>query len=118
MAALRIVPTGLAMPWPAISGAEPWIGSYSPEVGLKEVEGTDGGPANEAEGRRPREPGITLDWSDRLHGSKSCSVRTNRCRVGHLHVTKQIFSQDYTIQFSWIRYDQHGSRVNEVMIQF
>lgn len=74
MAALRIVPTGLAMPWPAISGAEPWIGSYSPEVGLKEVEGTDGGPANEAEGRRPREPGITLDWSDRLHGSKSCSV--------------------------------------------
>lgn len=27
MAALRIVPIGLAIPWPAMSGAEPWIGS-------------------------------------------------------------------------------------------
>jgi hypothetical protein len=29
MAALRIVPSGFAIPLPAMSGAEPWIGSYS-----------------------------------------------------------------------------------------
>ena len=27
IAALKIVPHGLATPWPAMSGAEPWIGS-------------------------------------------------------------------------------------------
>ena len=27
IAALRIVPHGFATPWPAMSGAEPWIGS-------------------------------------------------------------------------------------------
>ena len=32
IAADRIVPIGLAMSWPAMSGAEPWIGSYSPNV--------------------------------------------------------------------------------------
>ncbi len=32
IAALRIVPSGFAMPLPAMSGAEPWIGSYRPSV--------------------------------------------------------------------------------------
>ncbi len=74
MAALRMVPIGLAMPIPAISGADPCIGSYRPEVGLKSAEGAEGAPASDAEGRRPREPGITLDWSERLeivHEKKS-----------------------------------------------
>ena len=31
IAADRTVPSGLAMSWPAISGAEPLIGSYSPK---------------------------------------------------------------------------------------
>lgn len=67
MAALRIVPIGFAMFFPAMSGAEPWIGSYSPDVGLKEgEEGIEGAPASDAEGRRPREPGITLHSSERL----------------------------------------------------
>lgn len=35
MAALRIVPIGFAMPCPAMSGAEPCIGSYRPGVGVK-----------------------------------------------------------------------------------
>jgi hypothetical protein len=53
--------------FPAMSGAEPWIGSYSPDVGLKEgEEGIEGAPASDAEGRRPREPGITLHSSERL----------------------------------------------------
>ena len=30
IATLAIVPTGFASPFPAMSGAEPWIGSYSP----------------------------------------------------------------------------------------
>jgi len=29
-------------------------------------EGEQGAPAREAEGRRPKDPGITLDWSERL----------------------------------------------------
>ena len=67
MAALRIVPIGLAIPRPAMSGADPWIGSYKPDVGLNEgEEGTEGAPASDAEGRRPSEPGITLDSSERL----------------------------------------------------
>ena len=32
IATLKIVPTGLAMPLPAMSGAEPWMGSYSPRL--------------------------------------------------------------------------------------
>ncbi len=58
---------GLAIPLPAMSGAEPWMGSYNPAVGLKSVaEGEEGAPAREAEGSRPSEPGMTLDWSERL----------------------------------------------------
>ena len=62
IAKLRMVPIGLAMPCPAISGADPWIGSYNPEHRLP----FSGAPANEAEGRRPREPGMTLLSSDNL----------------------------------------------------
>ena len=62
IAALRIVPIGLAIPLPAISGADPWMGSYRPLVGLKSgADGDDGAPAKDAEGKRPKDPGITLD---------------------------------------------------------
>ena len=61
-AALRIVPMGLAIPLPAMSGADPCIGSYSPGVGLKSGDdGDDGAPARDADGRRPKDPGMTLD---------------------------------------------------------
>ena len=46
MAAERIVAIGLARPLPAMSGAEPWIGSYSPFVPVP----------SEAEASRPIEP--------------------------------------------------------------
>lgn len=65
MAALRIVPMGLAIPWPAMSGAEPWMGSYSPNVVLSVT--LDGGPARDADGKSPSEPGMTLASSERLH---------------------------------------------------
>ena len=39
MAALRIVAIGLAMPFPAMSGAEPPLGSYSPNfVSFKDAD--------------------------------------------------------------------------------
>ena len=42
-----MVPTGLAIPRPAISGAEPWMGSYKPRLPSP----------REAEGSNPSEPG-------------------------------------------------------------
>lgn len=67
IAPLSIVPIGFAIPLPAMSGADPWMGSYKPSVGLKSLEGNDGAPARDAEGRRPKEPGMTLAWSERLY---------------------------------------------------
>ena len=46
MAADRMVAMGFAMPCPAMSGAEPWMGSYMPRVPSP----------SEAEGKRPMEP--------------------------------------------------------------
>lgn len=44
-------------------------------MGLKcSEEGEQGAPAREAEGRRPKDPGITLDWSERL-----IEIGMNRC---------------------------------------
>ena len=60
---------GFAIPCPAISGAEPWIGSYNPGVVLKLGELKSeivGAPAREAEGSNPKDPGMTLDSSERL----------------------------------------------------
>jgi hypothetical protein len=37
-----------------------------PEVTLNCAEGVEGAPARDAEGKSPRDPGITLDWSERL----------------------------------------------------
>ncbi|MNR13135.1 hypothetical protein D3C85_1295230 [compost metagenome] len=56
MAADRTMPTGLARSLPAMSGAEPWIGSNRP------------GPSapREAEGSRPMEPPSTEISSDRM----------------------------------------------------
>lgn len=77
------------MPLPAMSGAEPCMGSYRPGVGLNEGEdGTQGAPARDAEGRRPRDPGMTLDSSERL---KKHKAHLKRCqnKIGNLlHITE------------------------------
>ena len=100
MAALRIVPIGLAMPLPAMSGAEPWIGSYRPAVGLKSGEvasATEGAPAREAEGRRPRDPGMTLDSSERLKVATYRSAKEDRpLRLGGTHMSPKRFSVKMT----------------------
>ena len=62
IAALRIVPIGLAIPFPAMSGAEPWMGSYRPGVVLKStVSAAEGAPASDADGSKPSDPGMILD---------------------------------------------------------
>ena len=56
IATLRMVASGLAMPLPAISGAEPWMGSYRPRVEAP----------SEEEGIMPIEPVIWLASSERI----------------------------------------------------
>ena len=92
-AALRIVPIGFAMPCPAISGAEPWIGSYKPGVVLKSGELKSeivGAPDREAEGNNPKEPGMTLDSSERLLSSAKGQTIVH-CIPSH--ISKQILRQ-------------------------
>ena len=116
-AALRIVPTGLAIPCPAISGAEPWMGSYNPGVVLKSGELKSeivGAPAREAEGNNPREPGMTLDSSESLVSSKKCQTAAKRICS---HVPEQVLRQQNAVKFSRVRDDQHRSRVNQLMVQ-
>ena len=66
MAADRIVPNGLAMPCPAMSGADPWIGSY------KEVP-----VPMEADGNNPRDPEITAPSSLKISPNKFVVTRTS-----------------------------------------
>ena len=100
------------MPCPAISGADPWIGSYNPEHRLP----FSGAPANEAEGRRPKEPGMTLLSSDKL------IERASQCRLvmpvpEDLHVPEHILCQNYAVQLSRVSDHKHGSRIYEVMVK-
>lgn len=114
IAPLSIVPIGFAIPLPAMSGADPWIGSYKPSVGLKSLEGKDGAPAREAEGRRPKEPGMTLAWSERLY---VVSYRVCPALKRHIHVSKQVSCQHNSVEFLRVLHDKHGSRVNVVVIK-
>ena len=54
-----MVPKGLAMPRPAISGAEPWIGSYNAVP-----------VPMEADGKRPSEPDTTAPSSLKISPNK------------------------------------------------
>ena len=56
MATERIVARGLAIPLPAISGADPWQGSYNPQ--LSEFK--------DAEGYIPIDPVNMAEMSDRI----------------------------------------------------
>jgi len=95
-AELRIVPIGLAIPCPAISGAEPWMGSYNPVVVLKSgalKSEIVGAPAREAEGNNPREPGMTLDSSERLGCRQQSTKRHSRV---YTHISPNKFSVSKT----------------------
>ena len=56
IATLRIIAIGFAFPWPAMSGAEPWIGSYMPKPSALRL----------AEPSMPSEPASTLASSLRM----------------------------------------------------
>ena len=73
IAADRIVPSGFARSWPAMSGAEPWIGSYRPwrPWAVSRV-------PSDADGSIPSEPAITAASSDRMSPNRFSVTRTSK----------------------------------------
>ena len=69
IAAERMVPIGLARSRPAMSGAEPWIGSYTPKESSRRL----------AEGIMPIEPTIMLDSSERMSPNMFSVTSTSNC---------------------------------------
>ena len=79
MAKLRIEPSGLAMPWPAMSGALPWIGSYSAE----RLPSGRRGPSD-AEGSMPSEPVTIAAQSERMSPNRfSVTITSNWRGIAH-----------------------------------
>ena len=78
IAADRIVPTGFAIPRPAMSGAEPWIGSYMPNVPCSVFRSP-----SDADGSIPRLPASTDASSERM-SPKRFSVTTTSNDAGLL----------------------------------
>ncbi len=68
MAAARMAASGLATPVPAMSGAEPWTGSYSP----------GGRSPSEADGSIPIEPGIIDASSVRMSPNRLPVTTTSK----------------------------------------
>ena len=66
---------GLAMPLPAMSGAEPWTGSYS---ALRLPVFASGAPS-EAEGSMPSEPVSIAATSDRMSPNRLSVTMTSNC---------------------------------------
>ncbi len=108
IAALSIVAIGLAIPWPAMSGAEPCIGSYNPAQGSNGV----GNPAKDAEGSSPSEPGMTLLSSERLsEGHRvSLALRDHR-KDNNLHVSEKVLCQYNAVELSRISNHDHCSSI-------
>ena len=75
MAAERMVPMGFAMSFPAMSGAEPWMGSYRPQEVAPRLE----------EGIIPMEPVIMEASSDRM-SPNMFSVTTTSNWLGSLTI--------------------------------
>ena len=69
MATERMVASGLATPLPAMSGAEPWIGSYRPFPWA----------SSEAEGSMPMEPVSIEAWSERMSPNRFPVTMTSNC---------------------------------------
>ena len=82
IAADRIVPIGFALSWPAMSGAEPWIGSYSPNVPWavrRSPSDADGSIPSEPASTPPRRTGC------RRTGSRSRARRSAAgCRTSSI----------------------------------
>ena len=73
IAADRIVPVGLAMSRPAMSGADPWIGSYSPNVPCSVRRSP-----SDADGSMPRLPARIAASSDRMSPNRFSVTMTSK----------------------------------------
>ena len=73
IAADRIVPIGLATSCPAMSGAEPWIGSYRPNVPCAVRRSP-----SDADGSMPSEPASTDASSDRMSPNRFSVTMTSK----------------------------------------
>src|SRR5205823_987242 len=69
IAAARIVPNGFATPFPAMSGAEPWIGSYRPRLPSP----------SDALGSMPIDPAIIAASSLRMSPNMFSVTMTSNC---------------------------------------
>ena len=74
MAKLSRQAIGLALPWPAMSGAEPWTGSY---MALRRPDAS--GAPSEAEGNMPSEPVSMAAQSDRMSPNRLSVTMTSNC---------------------------------------
>lgn len=114
----RMVPIGLAMFWPAMSGAEPWMGSYSP--GMREA--PSGMPPSEADGRRPSEPGMTDVSSERMSPNKFSAAGRRAVSLGEMRRSSKKKStrertEDDAVQLPRVGADEHGGRVDELVVE-
>ena len=73
MAAERMVPVGLATSLPAMSGADPWMGSYSPNVPCAVRRSP-----SDADGSIPSEPASTAASSDRMSPKRFSVTMTSK----------------------------------------
>ena len=64
-----MVAIGLALPWPAMSGAEPWTGSYMPKFPSARL----------ADGSMPMDPVIWLASSERMSPNMLLVTSTSKC---------------------------------------
>ena len=112
-----MVPIGLAMFWPAISGAEPWMGSYRP--GMREApsggapgEGGGGGETERTgnDGRLVRE-----DVAKQVlgYGWASSQSRTD----GAVEKDYEERTEDDAVQLARVGADEHGGRVDELVVE-
>jgi hypothetical protein len=69
-----------------------------------------GAPARDADGSRPREPGMTEDSSDKLAVSDVDSPSN-----ADSHITKQVLGKEDTIQFPRVGDHDHSHTVNQGM---
>lgn len=74
-----------------------------------------GAPEREAEGRRPSEPGMTLDSSDKLR-CHIVSVERNGQRES-LHIAEQVLSEENTIKLPRARNDEHAGGVHKLVVE-
>lgn len=77
-----------------------------------------GAPAREAEGRRPREPGMTDDSSERLWSHANLSIPASfYTLLNRSHITEHVLGQQDTVQLPRVRNHDHSGRVDQLVFE-